>query len=233
MELDLNEKPVDRTEEQMKRLEAILKAKQTNKKQKCYTPIQITNFAGELLIKTDNVQEDESKVTKKEVEGGTSECEKTRKRKASCLVAKALGMETSTDGVAGRTRNFFDCNICLDMAIDAVLTCCGHLFCWECFYQLPYAYSNAKECPVCAGEVVDADVIPVYGNGRVDDSGRFELKESGLTVPSRPYAPRVESTRQRRRRRTFTSTNHDLSLFGNFGGLEEPDPLQLPIISND
>ncbi|CAJ2658989.1 unnamed protein product [Trifolium pratense] len=231
MELDLNEKP--EIKEQMKRLEAIFKANQTQKRQKCYTPIQITNFAGELLTRADNVQDDESKVTKEEVEGGKSECEKTSKRKASCLVAKALGMETSTDGVAGRTRNFFDCNICLDTANDAVLTCCGHLFCWECFYQLPYAYSNAKECPVCAGEVVDTDVIPVYGNGRVDDSGQFELKESGLRFPGRPQAPRVESTRQRRRRRTVTSTNHDLSLFGNFGGLEEPDPLQLPIISND
>lgn len=233
MELDSSEKPVERIEERMKRIEAIFKAKQNQKWQQCHNPIQITNFEGEQLTKTDNVQDDESWMNMEEVEAATLECKKTRKRKTACLVANALGMVTSANGVGGRTRNFFDCNICLDTANNPVLTRCGHLFCWECFYQLAYAYSNAKECPVCEGEVLDTDIIPVYGNGMIDDISRLELKETCLRVPDRPHAPRVESTRQRRRRRTVASTNQDLSLFGNFGGLEEPDPMQFPSISTD
>ncbi|XP_004488451.1 uncharacterized protein [Cicer arietinum] len=238
MDPDLNEKPTDRIEEQMqmKRLEAIFKAMKSQNLQKSHTPIQITNFEGELLTKAENFQ-DENKVIKEEVgvnvEEETSECEKTGKRKAEYLVAEALGMDTSEDGIGGRTRHFFDCNICFEKANEPVLTCCGHLFCWECFYNLSYAYSNAKECPVCEGEVVETDIIPVYGNGRVHDNGHLEMNETGSQVPDRPRAARVESTRQRRRRRRAGSSNHDLSLFGDFDGLEESDSLQFPSLSPD
>ncbi|XP_069775727.1 uncharacterized protein [Narcine bancroftii] len=29
----------------------------------------------------------------------------------------------------------FECNICLDTAKDAVISLCGHLFCWPCLHQ--------------------------------------------------------------------------------------------------
>merc|ERR1739838_1024279 len=29
----------------------------------------------------------------------------------------------------------FECNICLDTASDAVISMCGHLFCWPCLHQ--------------------------------------------------------------------------------------------------
>ncbi len=29
----------------------------------------------------------------------------------------------------------FECNICLDVASDAVISMCGHLFCWPCLHQ--------------------------------------------------------------------------------------------------
>ena len=29
----------------------------------------------------------------------------------------------------------FECNICLDVARDAVISLCGHLFCWPCLHQ--------------------------------------------------------------------------------------------------
>jgi len=30
----------------------------------------------------------------------------------------------------------FECNICLDVAKDAVVSHCGHLFCWPCLHQV-------------------------------------------------------------------------------------------------
>ena len=32
-------------------------------------------------------------------------------------------------------NNNFECNICLDVARDAVISLCGHLFCWPCLHQ--------------------------------------------------------------------------------------------------
>ena len=31
---------------------------------------------------------------------------------------------------------FLQCNICLDVARDAVVSMCGHLFCWPCLHQV-------------------------------------------------------------------------------------------------
>ncbi|VYS55504.1 unnamed protein product [Arabidopsis thaliana] len=109
------------------------------------------------------------------------------------LIAKALNME-KTSSVPG---GFFDCNICLEKAEDPILTCCGHLFCWGCFYQLPLIYLNIKECPVCDGEVTDAEVIPIYGNGDDCDGTKPKLEDCGISLPPRPNAKRVESVRQK------------------------------------
>ncbi|PSS24502.1 E3 ubiquitin-protein like [Actinidia chinensis var. chinensis] len=109
------------------------------------------------------------------------------------LIAKVLELDTDDKKVSGEGGMGFDCNICLDMAREPILTCCGHLFCWACFYKLPYVYSMAKECPVCNGEVNDTDVTPIYGNGR---NTHVSGSESGEKVPPRPKAHRVESVRQ-------------------------------------
>ncbi|CAH8392125.1 unnamed protein product [Eruca vesicaria subsp. sativa] len=95
------------------------------------------------------------------------------------LIAKALNMERPTSVPGG----YFDCNICLEKAEDPVLTCCGHLFCWGCFYQLPFIYLNIKECPVCDGEVTDTEVIPIYGNGDGDDGGSNKAKREDCECP--------------------------------------------------
>lgn len=112
------------------------------------------------------------------------------------LIAKALNMERTSSVPGG----YFDCNICLERAEDPILTCCGHLFCWGCFYQLPFIYLNIKECPVCDGEVTDTEVIPIYGNGDGDDGGgdsKAKREECGIRLPPRPNAKRVESIRQK------------------------------------
>ncbi|XP_050381106.1 uncharacterized protein LOC126798242 [Argentina anserina] len=102
---------------------------------------------------------------------------------------------------SGCDGSFFDCNICLDLARDPVLTCCGHLFCWPCIYRWLHVHSDAKECPVCKGEVTLKNVTPIYGRGNntpeADD-------DSNLKIPLRPQARRVESLRQTIQRSAFT-----------------------------
>lgn len=118
------------------------------------------------------------------------------KRDSSHLVANALGMDLDTKKDKGDSGGSFDCNICLDMAKEPVVTCCGHLFCWACFYQFSVdSNSNAKECPVCRGEVTDASITPIFGNG---SDTRLAETETGLKIPPRPPAHRVESVRQQR-----------------------------------
>ncbi|CAN8286495.1 unnamed protein product [Cochlearia groenlandica] len=114
--------------------------------------------------------------------------------KKTYLIAKALNMERTSSVPGG----YFDCNICLEKAEEPILTCCGHLFCWGCFYQLPLIYLNIKECPVCDGEVTDSEVIPIYGNGDDDcQSNKPKLEDCGIRLPPRPNAKRVESVRQK------------------------------------
>ncbi|KAK7345165.1 hypothetical protein VNO77_15690 [Canavalia gladiata] len=90
-------------------------------------------------------------------------------------------------------KGFFDCNICLDLAKDPVVTCCGHLFCWPCLYKWLHLHSDAKECPVCKGEVTVKSITPIYGRGNIV---RVAEEDSTLKIPMRPNARRVagEST---------------------------------------
>lgn len=80
----------------------------------------------------------------------------------------------------GNDGSFFDCNICLDLARDPVVTCCGHLFCWSCIYRWLHLHSEAKECPVCKGEVTYKNVTPIYGRGNnnVQDPRRIPQSKS-------------------------------------------------------
>ncbi|CAN8254311.1 unnamed protein product [Cochlearia groenlandica] len=101
---------------------------------------------------------------------------------------------------SGNDGNFFDCNICLDLSKEPVLTCCGHLYCWPCLHQW-LQISDAKECPVCKGEVTPKTVTPIYGRG----NHKREIEESLDTkTPMRPHARRIESLRNTIQRSPFT-----------------------------
>ncbi|XVE61274.1 hypothetical protein DITRI_Ditri06bG0026500 [Diplodiscus trichospermus] len=89
--------------------------------------------------------------------------------------------------------SFFGCNICLDLARDPVVTCCGHLFCWSCIYRWLHVHSDANECPVCKGEVTVKTLTPIYGRGNITHEPE---EDSGLKIPQRPTARRVDSWRQ-------------------------------------
>ncbi|KAK9144186.1 hypothetical protein Sjap_004089 [Stephania japonica] len=99
----------------------------------------------------------------------------------------------------------FDCNVCLEVAREPVVTSCGHLFCWPCLYQWLHLHSDHKECPVCKGEVIESTITPIYGRGSSEKEvntkeGDEEQGNSSLKIPPRPHARRYESLRQRFRR---------------------------------
>lgn len=60
-------------------------------------------------------------------------------------------------------ESLYECNICLDTAKDAVVSMCGHLFCWPCLHQWLLTRPNRKLCPVCKASVDKDKVIPLYG----------------------------------------------------------------------
>jgi hypothetical protein len=99
---------------------------------------------------------------------------------------------------------FYDCNICLDLAKDPVVTLCGHLFCWPCLYRWLYLRSSGtKDCPVCKEQVTDKNVIPIYG-GRNNDHVRNEDSSSATRkIPSRPNARHVSGDLEARQIRRF------------------------------
>uniref|UniRef100_A0ACD5VTS3 Uncharacterized protein n=1 Tax=Avena sativa TaxID=4498 RepID=A0ACD5VTS3_AVESA len=99
----------------------------------------------------------------------------------------------------GKSVATFECNICFEMAGEPVVTSCGHLFCWPCLYQWLNVYSNHKECPVCKGEVTEANITPIYGRGNSSsdaEKAMEEGKQPGPATPPRPHGNRLESFRQ-------------------------------------
>lgn len=218
MDLDLNQEPTEtpvglelgsvfneletahvRIEERIRQLEAVtLRARQRQGWRQVRNSDTDTSPGVPTVVSVDdegrmpNVEQ--GRVVADWSNGGTS-CIKG----STCLVAKALEMDSDTGKNVNKegdgNGNFFDCNLCFYMAREPILTCCGHLFCWACFFKLPYVDSTTKECPVCHGEVTDSTVIPIYGNG---ESIRESKIGSCKEIPPRPKAQRVESIRQQR-----------------------------------
>ncbi|XP_051123870.1 uncharacterized protein LOC127246492 [Andrographis paniculata] len=182
----------DRIEERIRRLEAVTaRARQRQRWREARNSMEIRDVVvpGELMVDLGGRSGNESSVER------IGERGKGCKRDSSHLVAKALQLEAVKMPASKEGGSFYDCNICLDVARHPILTCCGHLFCWPCFYQVSPIDSNSKECPVCKGEVSDSTVIPIYGNG---DGEAINETETGLKIPPRPKACRVESVRQQR-----------------------------------
>lgn len=64
-----------------------------------------------------------------------------------------------------KDESIYECNICLDTAKDAVVSMCGHLFCWPCLHQWLETRPNRQLCPVCKAAISKDKVIPLYGRG--------------------------------------------------------------------
>ena len=58
----------------------------------------------------------------------------------------------------------FDCNICYTTAKNAVITDCGHLYCWPCIFRWLNTNRATLTCPVCKNGISQQNLIPVYTN---------------------------------------------------------------------
>lgn len=86
----------------------------------------------------------------------------------------------------------FECNICLELAKEPIVTLCGHLFCWPCLFRWIQVQSYTRACPVCKAGVEVDKVIPIYGRGSEFDP-RQEAKIV-QPVPPRPAGQRPSPT---------------------------------------
>lgn len=133
-------------------------------------------------------------------EGSVAPEDRTREPSKTCENLLNLGEKDSLDKgedvekTNSEGGSFFNCNICLDLAKEPVVTCCGHLFCWPCIYCWLNNYCEANECPVCKGEVTLKNLTPIYGRG--DHTREAEDDLGGINIPARPSGRRVESLRQ-------------------------------------
>ncbi|GMH12086.1 hypothetical protein Nepgr_013927 [Nepenthes gracilis] len=106
-------------------------------------------------------------------------------------VEKRKSALVGAHGPKNNPSGSFDCNICLDVVQDPVVTFCGHLFCWPCIYKWIHLQSISPKnpnhqplCPVCKAEVSVDALIPLYGGCQ-----SMETKGPGLSVPQRPAGP--------------------------------------------
>mmetsp|Transcript_20665 Transcript_20665/g.66958 ORF Transcript_20665/g.66958 Transcript_20665/m.66958 type:complete len:216 (+) Transcript_20665:44-691(+) len=88
----------------------------------------------------------------------------------------------------------FECNICLELAKDPVVTHCGHLYCWPCLFRWMEHCSSSKHCPVCKLPVDENRVVPLYGRGMVHNSNAARVKCGG--IPERPHGMRPQLNTQ-------------------------------------
>lgn len=93
---------------------------------------------------------------------------------------------TRRNSSATPDNSAFECNICLDTARDAVISMCGHLFCWPCLHQWLETRPNRPMCPVCKAGISKDKVIPLYGRGNVNQQDPRDQ------VPPRPQGQRSE-----------------------------------------
>ena len=96
---------------------------------------------------------------------------------------------SSNNNNTGATASQYECNICLDTARDAVISMCGHLFCWPCLHKWLETKPNNQTCPVCKSSINREKVIPLYGRNSTDKNDPRDK------IPPRPQGQRTEATR--------------------------------------
>jgi len=88
----------------------------------------------------------------------------------------------------------FECNICLELAKDPVVTLCGHLYCWPCLYRWMQVQNYCRQCPVCKAGVEVDKVVPIYGRGSENPAPASQDKV--VPMPPRPAGQRPSVVQQ-------------------------------------
>ncbi|KAL2466479.1 E3 ubiquitin-protein ligase RMA1 [Abeliophyllum distichum] len=112
-------------------------------------------------------------------------------------LAKWKSLSSSADESETNPSGDFECNICLDLVKDPVVTFCGHLYCWPCIYRwitfpntsLENPDQHQPQCPVCKTEVSQKTLIPLYGRGQSTNPSKDKVSDLGILVPKRPLSP--------------------------------------------
>lgn len=142
-----------------------------------------------------------------------------------------------TGSQSNESSGCFDCNICLDTALDPVVTLCGHLFCWPCIYKWLHVQlsssslsidhhhhhhhqnnnNNNNNCPVCKSNIAITSLVPLYGRGISSPS--FDSKEQQDSIPSRPSPSNNPTTPDLplRQHRTMSPTFHNHHRYSSRG----------------
>lgn len=111
-----------------------------------------------------------------------AEAESTPKQPATTPAAAA-----EVPDHAFEDSSAFECNICLELAKEPVVTLCGHLYCWPCLYRWMQVQTYSRACPVCKAGVDVDKVVPIYGRG--SDPAAKE-QDPVKPVPPRPAGQR-------------------------------------------
>lgn len=109
----------------------------------------------------------------------------------SGATSKPAQSASSSDN-GGNEAGDFECNICLELAQDPVLTLCGHLYCWPCLYRWLRHHSHCHECPVCKALIQEEKLVPLYGRGKTPTDPRSK-SYPGIDIPHRPSGQRPET----------------------------------------
>mmetsp|Transcript_3287 Transcript_3287/g.13024 ORF Transcript_3287/g.13024 Transcript_3287/m.13024 type:complete len:222 (+) Transcript_3287:200-865(+) len=104
-----------------------------------------------------------------------------------------VAKEGGKEGYVDPANSYFECNICLELAQEPIVTQCGHLYCWSCIYKWLQVFPEAQQCPVCKAAVSENLVIPLYGRGSCEHPRSKQML--GMDVPTRPPGLRLNSAR--------------------------------------
>ena len=111
-----------------------------------------------------------------------------------CAVTLQIQCSTmdSADSVS-HEPSLLGCNICLEPAIEPVITSCGHMYCWSCLYKWLHA-EPTRGCPVCRTRVIlNVNIIPFYSMQDLpipeQRINRANDLTSAVAIPPRPTAP--------------------------------------------
>ena len=123
----------------------------------------------------------------------------------------------------------FECNICFDTAHEAVVSRCGHLYCWSCIFQWINQKPHSPTCPVCKGAISKETLTPIYGKSGDQNDPRN-------SAPPRPQGQREEPPQQNNYGFGGPFGNEftfqigigafPFGLFTNFGAFNYPGPGQ-------